>query len=174
MIRIITFLVLVGLSFPTLSHDQAAYIVGSVGGQRIDDVDDFSFDNAAGFTIGTGYAWPRFSIDLNYYYALEADFYVDNIIEGEVEISIVYLMGRFHIPVGDKVEFTIGAGFGRGEFDIDIDGFGSESESENSELYEIGLNYYFQTNMGLIVNWRKFPFLETDIDVISVGIEYKF
>jgi OOP family OmpA-OmpF porin len=82
------------------------------------------------------------------------------------------LVGVGTLPINDKFSVYGKAGFARGE----IKATGSSDDSVEL-TYGIGVQYNFSPVFGIRGEWQKYPDVgngATDVDVMSVGVVYRF
>ena len=82
-------------------------------------------------------------------------------------------------PIADKFSIYGKLGMYRGETDASAPGV-SESETNNDLTFGFGVRYDFTKNLGVRGEWQKYQDVgggnigESDVDVISIGLIWKF
>jgi OOP family OmpA-OmpF porin len=96
-----------------------------------------------------------------------------------IESSAFELVAVGMMPIVDKFSIYGKLGMYRGETDASAPGV-SISESNTDLTFGIGVRYDFIRNLGVRAEWQKYTDVgggeigEADVDVISVGIVYRF
>jgi OmpA-OmpF porin, OOP family len=156
---------------PSLS---SAYIGGSIGQSDFKDgcsgvTGDCDEKDTAWRILG-GYQFNRhFAAELGYHNLGEIS------AEGEsVEGTAWELVGIGAYPIVDKFSVYGKLGVYRGE----LEGAGID-ESNTDLTYGAGLQYDFLKNVGVRGEWQRYSKMgggddETDVDVLSVGLVYRF
>ena len=96
-----------------------------------------------------------------------------------IESSAFEVVAVGMMPIADKFSIYGKLGMYRGETDASGPG-GSISESTTDLTFGIGARYDFTRNLGVRAEWQKYSDVgggdigEADIDVISVGVIWKF
>lgn len=142
-----------------------------------------SYDDGAGFGVALGY-------DFGNRFRAEGELVVRNNeaeanlvtipagatarVDGDFDTTALMINGYYDIPVGEKTEFYLGAGFG-----------GAAHDSENEVAYQgmVGAAYNIKQDMDLIVGYRYFATddfekggvsLSYDAHNIHVGLRFGF
>jgi OOP family OmpA-OmpF porin len=85
------------------------------------------------------------------------------------------------MPLADR--FSVYGKIGMYRADVDASGtgiFGSVSESNTDLTFAVGVRYDFTRNLGVRAEWQKYQDVgggeigESDVDVLSVGVIWKF
>jgi OmpA-OmpF porin, OOP family len=155
---------------PSLS---SAYVGGSIGQSDFKDgcsgIADCDEKDTAWRILG-GYQFNRhFAAELGYHNLGEVS------AGGEsVEGTAWELVGIGAYPIVDKFSVYGKLGLYRGE----LEGAGID-ESNTDLTYGAGLQYDFLKNVGVRGEWQRYSKMgggddETDVDVLSVGLVYRF
>jgi OOP family OmpA-OmpF porin len=156
---------------PSLS---SVYVGGTIGQAEYKD----GCNNLAGcdekdtaWRILGGYQFNRhFAAELGYHDLGEA-----SAPAGATEGSAWELVGIGALPIVDKLSVYGKLGVYRGELESPA---GKETNSDLT--YGAGLQYDFLKNVGLRGEWQRYSkmgggnLVETDVDVLSVGVVYRF
>jgi OmpA-OmpF porin, OOP family len=143
----------------------SVYIGGTIGQAEYKDATGDDKDTA--WRILGGYQFNRhFAAELGYHDLGEASACEGNAIE-------VVGIGAF--PIVDKLSVYGKLGIYRGELEA------PGAKETNSDLtYGVGLQYDFLKNVGVRGEWQRYSkmgggnLVETDVDVMSVGLIYRF
>jgi OmpA-OmpF porin, OOP family len=143
----------------------SVYIGGTIGQAEYKDATGDDKDTA--WRILGGYQFNRhFAAELGYHDLGEASAFEGNAIE-------VVGIGAF--PIVDKLSVYGKLGIYRGELEA------PGAKETNSDLtYGVGLQYDFLKNVGVRGEWQRYSkmgggnLVETDVDVMSVGLIYRF
>jgi OmpA-OmpF porin, OOP family len=128
-------------------------------------------DKDTAWRILGGYQFNRyFAAELGYHDLGEA-----STPAGAVEGTAWELVGIGSYPIVDKFSVYGKLGLYRGELEA------PGAEETNSDLtYGVGLQYDFLKNVGVRGEWQRYSKMgggnitETDVDVLSVGVVYRF
>jgi OOP family OmpA-OmpF porin len=90
------------------------------------------------------------------------------------------IVGVGAVPIGSQFALYGKAGFYRGE--VDVRTGGQSTEETNTDLtFGFGAQYNFNRQLGLRAEWQRYADMgdnstigESDVDVLSVGIVYRF
>jgi OOP family OmpA-OmpF porin len=97
------------------------------------------------------------------------------------ESTAFELLGVASLPVADR--FSVYGKFGFYQADSDLNfnlvgfGSGSASESNTDITFGVGLRYDFTRNLGVRAEWQRYGDVgdgATDVDVMSIGVLWKF
>lgn len=166
-----------------------AYIGASIGQSRI-DLDcpgGFSCDETdTGFKVFGGYMFtPNFGAELSY-----TDFGNANAsaslgftrVNVSFDGSAIALFGIASAPINEQ--FSVFGKLGIASFDTEVTGavpgFGSSNESESytSVAYGIGASFNVARNIAFRAEWEryraKFDGEKSDVDLLSVGVKFRF
>jgi OOP family OmpA-OmpF porin len=99
-----------------------------------------------------------------------------------VETTAWELVGVGLLPLVDKFSAYGKIGLYRAETDatVNVPGFASASESNTDLTFGIGARYDFTRNLGVRAEWQRYQDVgggdigEDDVDVISIGVVWKF
>ena len=132
--------------------DTGFYLGGSLGNAEAGDEDDTAW------RIGAGYRFGRtFGAEVGY--ANLGDF------GGGDDVTSLELVGTAGFPLGNQ--FSI---YGLGG--ISMLEAGDEDETELT--FGIGAQYDMSRNLGLRVQWQRYDTDPDEIDVLSIGVVWKF
>jgi OOP family OmpA-OmpF porin len=159
------------------AQDDGFYICAHFGQSDIKELDET--DTALKFIAG---------YQFNRNFALEGG-YIDL---GSVTISgpggsatfestAFELVGVGSLPLADRFSVYGKFGFYRADselnFNLVVLGSGSASETNTDITFGVGLRYDFTRNLGLRAEWQRYGDVgdgATDVDVMSVGLIWKF
>jgi OmpA-OmpF porin, OOP family len=152
----------------------SAYIGGTIGQAESKDgcnnIANCDEKDTAWRILG-GYQFNRyFAAELGYHDLGEA-----SSPGGGVEATAWELVGIGSYPIVDKLSVYGKLGLYRGE----LEGLGAE-ETNSDVTYGVGLQYDFLKNVGVRGEWQRYSKMgggsltETDVDVLSVGVVYRF
>ncbi len=157
---------------PSLS---SVYIGGTIGQAEYKDgcsgIADCDEKDTAWRILG-GYQFNRyFAAELGYHNLGEA-----SAPAGATEGTAWELVGIGSYPIVDKLSVYGKLGLYRGELE------GPAGEETNNDLtYGVGLQYDFLKNVGVRGEWQRYNKMgggsgipETDVDVVSIGVVYRF
>lgn len=174
------------LSIPAYAADTGWYVVGSVGQTKFKDIDTSGIPNPSvddtdtGFKVGGGYMFHKnFGVEAAYVDLGKATVSSggqsgDATASGEV-VAVVGVL-----PLGDK--FSLLARIGLINATVKITGFGtSESSTDVKTTYGVGAGFNFTPHLGIRLDYDQYKKLgdtnktgESDVDMISLGVVYKF
>jgi OmpA-OmpF porin, OOP family len=152
----------------------SAYIGGTIGQAESKDgcsgIPNCDEKDTAWRILG-GYQFNRhFAAELGYYDLGEA-----SAPSGAIEGTIWEAVGIGSFPIFDKLSVYGKLGLYRGELE------GAAVKETNEDLtYGVGLQYDFLRNLGVRGEWQRYSkmgggaLVETDVDVLSVGVIYRF
>ena len=161
-----------GLHIGQTSADDACTGISSPG-VSCDDKD-------TAWKILGGYQFNRhFAVELGYTDLGEASasgFGVNAAIEATAfEVVAVGIL-----PIADKFSVYGKLGMYRGDTELTSNVGVNESETNNDLTFGFGVRYDFTKNLGVRAEWQKYQDVgggeigETDVDVISIGVIWKF
>ena len=146
------------------SLGQAEYKDGCSGVANCDEKD-------TAWRIFGGYQFNRyFAAELGYHNLGEA-----SAPAGALEGTAWELVGIGAYPIVDKLSVYGKLGFYRGELEAP-----GAKETNSDVTYGAGLQYDFVKNVGVRGEWQRYSkmgggnLVETDVDVLSVGVLYRF
>jgi OOP family OmpA-OmpF porin len=171
------------VSGPALAQDTGFYIGLSVGQSSAD------FDCSAGSTcddtdtamkfIG-GYRFNRnFGAEIGYTDLGEATI-SDPISTTTFEASVMELVGVGFLPLNEKFSVIGKIGMYRGDVDASDPAIGSASDSNTGLTFGVGVQWDFTRNLGVRGEWQRYADVggdtvgESDVDVLSVGVVFRF
>ncbi len=147
----------------------SVYVGGTIGQAEYKDGGGDDKDTA--WRILGGYQFNRyFAAELGYHNLGEA-----SAAAGAVEGTAWELVGIGAYPLVDKLSAYGKLGVYRGE----LEGLGAE-ETNTDLTFGVGLQYDLVKNVGLRGEWQRYSkmgggnLVETDVDVLSVGVVYRF
>ena len=159
-------------SAPAMAAEDGGFYVGAgIGTFSVDSDEATSFKVLAGFDFNKYFAAELEYIDSSNFEETEGDF----AIEASVTAFNVSVVGK--VPVGEK--FSLFAKFGMVFYDIDakITEFGfteSASLSEEDVSYGVGAGFAFTENFGARIEYQGFDIQDTDTDLISASVTWRF
>jgi OmpA-OmpF porin, OOP family len=126
-------------------------------------------DSDTAFRILGGYQINKtFAAELAY-----TDFGSVSVGGTSIKGNAIELVGVASFPVADRFSVYGKFGFSRGEFKG-----GGASDDSIEPTYGIGARWDFMPNLGARIEWQQYPDVGgsdgSDVDVLSVGIVYKF
>lgn len=166
--------VAVAVGVPGIGMAQTRGETGWYAGAHIgqSDADEFGEKDTA-FRILGGYQINRtFGVELGY-----TDFGEAKVGTATFEGNAIELTGVASFPVADRFSLYGKLGFARGEGEVTIPGVGSGKEDSIELTYGFGVRYDFSQNMGVRGEWQRYADVGdgvTDVDVLSVGVVFKF
>jgi OOP family OmpA-OmpF porin len=102
----------------------------------------------------------------------------------KIETNVWEVVGIGSVPIADRFSLFGKVGIYGSDTDIDVNfpGFGSTGDSDdNVDLtFGFGARYDFTRNFGVRAEWQRYgdvsasDFGESDVDVLSVGIVFRF
>jgi OOP family OmpA-OmpF porin len=170
--------------------DTGWYIGGSIGQAKVQDFcSGFSGvqceDSDTAWRIFGGYQVNRhFALELGYHELGEVS--ISNAgLFAKVEAKVFELVAVGSLPVADRFSIYGKLGIYRGDTDFStnlvVPGIPSSISETNTDLtYGFGLRYDFTKNFGIRGEWQRYQDVggsqigEADIDVISIGVIYRF
>jgi OOP family OmpA-OmpF porin len=173
-------------TFAQAAQDRGWYAGGSLGQSTADcDVSPFSCDDKdTSWKIFGGYQINRnFAVELGYANLGELTIsgFGANI---TAESTAWDLVGVGIFPINNQFSVYGKLGFYRGTVDVSSNVGGSGDDSTNGVTFGAGARYNFSPKVGLQAEWQRYGKLEapsgsalsgdSDIDVLSIGIVWKF
>jgi len=185
------------ISAPALAQSQASgwYVGGSIGQMEAKDAcdgvgigcddKDTAWKIFAGYQINQNFAVEGGYTDLG---KVSASGTVGGVsVNAKAEATAWELVGVGSIPVGNSFSLYGKGGFYRGEVDADasaaIPGFSAsaqESDTNTDLTFGIGAAFAVNRNVSLRAEWQRYKDVggsdtgESDIDVMSVGLLFRF
>lgn len=174
------------------AQDAGFYVGGALGQAQVDlDCTGATTcdDKDTSWKIFAGYQFNRnFALEVGYVNLGEA------VVSGpappfgtasvKFESTAFELVGIGLLPIVDRFSIYGKLGLYRADTDADVSvsGLGSTTVSDsNADLtFGLGLRYDFTRNLGIRAEWQRYgdvaaeDFGESDIDVISIGLHWKF
>lgn len=138
-------------------------------------------DEDTAFKILGGYQFNKnFAVELGYtdFGEVSGGGAVGNF---STEATAFELVAVGMMPLADR--FSVYGKIGMYRADVDASGtgiFGSVSESNTDLTFAVGVRYDFTRNLGVRAEWQKYQDVgggdisESDVDVLSVGVIWKF
>jgi OOP family OmpA-OmpF porin len=133
-------------------QDTGWYVGASIGNAEAGSEDDTAWRIAGGYRFGRTFAAEVGYVNMG-------DF------GGGDDVTSLELVGTAHFPLGNQ--FSI---YGLGG--IAMLEAGDEDETELT--FGVGAQYDFSRNLGLRVQWQRYNTDPDEIDVMSVGVVFKF
>lgn len=179
------------LAFPALaqSPDSGFYVGGHIGQAEAKDACDgisgpgiSCDDKDTAWRILGGYQFNRnLAIEGAYTDLGELTASAPGI-SGSAEANALELTGVGSFPLGNAFSVYGKAGIYRGEVDSRLSGFGGGNgdESNTDFTFGAGVKFDMTQNVALRAEWQRYNDMggdnvrETDVDVLSVGLQYKF
>lgn len=179
---------------PAFAQDTGFYVGGALG-QTSFDVDCTGAtscdDEDSSWKIFGGYQFNKhFALEFGYADLGEATASVSLppfTANGALKATVWELVAVGSMPIADRFSIFGKIGLYRGDtdFDVTVPGLGSASESDsNTDLtFGIGARYDFTRNLGVRLEWQRYQdvggefggvTLESDVDVLSVAVIWKF
>jgi OOP family OmpA-OmpF porin len=179
---------------PAIAQDTGFYVGGALG-QSSFDVDCTGTtscdDEDSSWKIFGGYQFNKnFALEFGYADLGEATASVSVppfTVNGSLEATVWELVAVGSLPLADRFSIFGKIGLYRADTDINasVPGLGSASESDsNTDLtFGIGARYDFARNLGVRLEWQRYQdvggdfggaTLESDVDVMSVAVIWKF
>lgn len=158
--------------------DQGWYVGGSIGQMEADgdcpagfscDLKDTAWKIFGGYRINRNFAaeafwgqWGDISLTLGGATAT-------------VEASTIGIAGLGILPLGQQ--FEVFGKLGIGSTDLEATGSGlaagfSSEESGRDLMFGAGAAYNFTRNLGVRAEWERFT--DSELDVMSIGVQYRF
>lgn len=176
---------------PVFAQDAGFYIGAALGQAQIDvDCTGASTcdDKDSNWKILGGYQFNKnFAVELGYTDLGESSFAGSlppfGTVTATLESTAWELVAVGILPLADRFSVYGKIGMYRAETDFSgsVSGLGSVSESDsNTDLtFGIGVRFDFTKNLGVRGEWQRYSDvgpsdLESDLDVISVGVIWKF
>jgi OOP family OmpA-OmpF porin len=128
------------------------YVGGSIGQASLEDEEEMSWRIAAGYRVSR-----TFGVEVGYANLSDFGFGGDDVTSMEVVATAGF-------PIANRFSLYGLLGMARLEAD---------DESENELTFGFGAQYDFSPNVGLRAQWQRYN-TDEEIDVLSIGIVYKF
>ena len=132
--------------------DTGWYVGASLGNAEAGDEDDTAWRIAAGYRLSRTFAAEVGYVNMG-------DF------GGGDDVTSLELVGTAHFPMGNQFSLYGLAGLAMLEA-------GDEDETELT--FGVGAQYDFSRNMGVRLQWQRYNTDPDEIDVLSVGVVFKF
>jgi OmpA-OmpF porin, OOP family len=179
---------------PAFAQDTGFYVGGALG-QTSFDVDCAGTtscdDEDSSWKIFGGYQFNK-NLALEFGYADLGEATASVLVppftaNGALEATVWELVAVGSLPIADRFSIFGKIGLYRADTDLNVTvpGLGSASESDsNTDLtFGVGARYDFTRNLGVRLEWQRYQdvggefagvTLESDVDVISVAVIWKF
>lgn len=187
---------LAAAALPAWSQDSGAYLGASIGQARAkefcDDSGGLSCDDKdTAWKVFGGYQFNRhFAVEVGYADLGEvgASGVVSGVsVSGNIEATAFELMAVGSIPVRDRLSVYGKVGLYRAETERSLSGtLGTISVTDNDKetntdlTFAFGVKFDITRNLGVRAEWQRYLDVgggdigEDDIDVLSVGLVYRF
>jgi OmpA-OmpF porin, OOP family len=189
-------MIFAGSASAQASGDAGWYVGASLGQAQV-DVDCSGTtacdDKDSSWKIFGGYQFNRnFSVELGYtdlgaVTASTPSFVVPPFVIPAANLNVDStaweLVGIGSLPLGERFSIFGKLGLYYGETDTTVDfgalGAVNESDSTTDFTFGVGMRYDFTRNFGVRAEWQRYMGLkamdeDTDVDVISLGVVWKF
>lgn len=170
---------------PALAQDTGFY-AGVSFGQSSADIDCSGLttcdDKDTAWKILGGYRFNRnLAVEFGYTDLGEGSG-SDAVNSATIESTAFEVVAVGSFPIANNFSIYGKAGFFRGDTEANVTGpgGGSVSESNTDLTYGVGVQYDFNKNLGVRGEWQRYTNLggdnidEFDVDVISVGVVWRF
>ena len=185
-LAVLGFSAALAFTVPAAAQDAGFYAGLSLGQSKADDActgvsgPGVSCDDKdTAWKILGGYQFNRnFAVELGYTDLGEVSA-TDGVDTVSIESTAFELVALGMMPIADKFSVYGKIGVYRGETDASAPGI-SISESNTDLTFGIGVRYDFTRNLGVRAEWQKYTDVgggdigEADVDVISVGVIWRF
>lgn len=84
------------------------------------------------------------------------------------------LGGTLGLPLTDSISIFGRAGIFVWDADVEVNGVRSAVDDDSNPYYGVGGKVGFTDRFSLVGDWSRFELDETDLDVVSLGFEYRF
>jgi OmpA-OmpF porin, OOP family len=169
---------------PALAQDAGFYAGLHIGQSSVKDGCEgltSCDDEDTGWKILGGYQFNRhLAVELGYSDLGEISG-VDTGVPVTAEATVFDLVAVGILPVGNNFSVYGKLGMYRAEVDAEATGFGSVSESNTGMTFGVGVRWDFTKNLGVRAEYQKYSDVgnddttgESDIDVISIGVVFRF
>lgn len=174
------------LSIPAYAADTGWYLLGEVGQTKVKDIDTTGIPNPSvddtdtGFKVGGGYMFHKnFGVEAAYVDLGKATVSSGGqTVEAKASGEVLALVGV--LPLGDQFSLMARLGLINGTVKISGPG-GSVDSTDVKTTYGVGAGFNFTPQLGIRLDWDKYSKLgdsnttgESDVDMISLGVVYKF
>jgi len=122
---------------------------------------DFGSEEDTAFKLIGGYQFHR-NIAAEFGYGMLFD-------KGGAEVTSLELVAVGIFPVMDKLSVIGKLGFAKLEVEA-----GAFSDDSTDLTYGVGVQYDFTRNLGVRAQWQRYDTDPTEVDLLSVGIVYRF
>lgn len=182
---------LASVSMPASAQEANFYVGGSLGQMEAKEACDGVIiscdDKDTAWRIFAGYRFhPNFAVELGYADLGEVSASAPGI-NASVEATALDLAAVGIVPLGDRFSLFGKIGVYRGESDgtanVAVPGFvasASASETNSDFTYGLGAGFEVNRSLGLRAEWQRYEDVggqdvgESDVDVLSVGVRFKF
>jgi len=183
--NVLAFLAAFAISIPAFAADTGGYLFGMVGQTTIKDVDfgpGVSVDDTGtGFKIGGGYAFHRnFGVEAAYVDLGKATASAGGQ-SAELKASGISVVAVGMLPLGQNFSLLGRLGFINAT--VELSALGSSVDSTDMKTtFGIGASYNFTPKFAVRADYDVYQKLgdndttggESDVDMISIGVVYKF
>jgi OOP family OmpA-OmpF porin len=179
--NVLAFLAAFAVSVPAYAADTGGYLVGMVGTTKFKDIDvgpGASLDTSStGFKLGGGYAFHRnFGVEAAYVDLGKATVSGGGQ-SGEAKASGIAVVAVGMLPLGQNFSLLGRLGFINATVKADPD-----KSTDLKTTYGIGVSYSFTPKFAVRADYDVYQKLgdndklgfETTVDMLSVGVVYKF
>lgn len=164
----------------TASADSGFFLGGSLGAATLDDdIDTFALDaDSTSFRINAGWQFSDFlAIEAGYHDFGKFDETLDlGGVLSDVDLRADgYTLGATaNIPLGSNLSLFGRAGAFIWEGDARVDGLRIEGFDDENLYYGAGADFKVSDRLSLIGDWTRYELDDTESDVISIGLRFRF
>jgi len=184
--NILALLAAFAISAPAFAADTGGYLVGMVGQTKVKDIDTAGLANVSvddtdtGFKLGGGYAFHRnFGVEVAYVDLGKATASAGGQ-TAEAKSSGLVVVAVGMLPLSNQ--FTLLGRLGLIDATVKLSGpGGSDKSTDLKTTFGIGASYSFTPKFAGRVDIDRYSKLgdsnttgESDVDMISIGVVYKF
>ena len=183
--NVLAFLAAFVISIPAFAADTGGYLFGMVGQTKVKDAPDFGpgvsvDDTDTGFKIGGGYAFHRnFGVEAAYVDLGKATASAGGQ-SAELKASGISVVAVGMLPLGQNFSLLGRLGFINATVKLSAPGF-SDDTTDMKTTFGIGASYSFTPRFAVRADYDVYQKLgdssttgESDVDMISIGVVYKF
>ena len=162
------------------SADSGFFVGGSIGAATLDDdIDTFALDaDSTSFRLNAGWQFSDFlAIEAGYHDFGKFDEELDlGGILSDVDIRADGYTLRLttSIPLGSNLSLFGRAGAFIWEADARVDGLRTEGFDDENLYYGAGADFKVSERLSLLGDWTRYELDDTESDVISIGLRYRF
>jgi len=185
--NVLAFLAAFAVSIPAFAADTGGYLFGMVGQTKVKDVDTTGFTNVSvddsdtGFKLGGGYAFHRnFGVEAAFVDLGKATASAGGQ-SAEVKASGLSVVAVGMLPLGQN--FSLLGRFGVINATVKASGPGfSDDTTDMKTTFGIGASYSFTPKFAVRADYDVYQKLgdndttgkESDVNMLSIGVVYKF